>query len=924
MRANQRQATQKRVELLTLEPRLLFAFEGVPQQPLPTIPTAEFVVDNWDNDVTPGHFGVNDTGGSNGTLGTTALSLSPESSSPVGDSLRLTRVSGSFGGYYTYLMGRIGAPGQFLDTQDIYRGFGGLENRSVEQVRFDVKHALASPLVIKLELKDESGRIVSATRSIPATGAGWTTVSLSLPGSFSGNAAFNYRQVDHMVFVVDDAANAANWTFLLDNLRFVDVSGAAYPDFAAMTNPVDGSLLPQYEEGFLDHVRRLTSLFFVDRASTYPSAAGMIQDRADSPDLTTIGGVGFQLTSYVVDAERGYLTRAASADRVVRILRHLYNAPQGTSTSGVLGYQGFFYHFQGTNGLRDGSNELSPIDTALAICGVVTAGQYFDDAGAIETEIRTLADAIYGRVNWGFMLNKAPGPTQNQFFLAWRPETNDPGYQYAVSGLPGRFTGSSTTPLTIDYYTDEAILIALLAMGSPNPAHRLGRQPWDAIFRVQNAGSNFVQTYPGALFTYQFASTWLDTNLLGADNHPTKPIDFYENTRRAVTATRNYAIANSTNRDSWLNGGGATRWGLSAAAGPVIYSNGANYFADAARPAALNINQNNPLEVGTVTPYSVASAAVHEPAIVVDSLWRMSRHDDLNGDGAPDLLHPRFGFVDAFTYDIADTTARGTLSAAQTIRSPAAGPWGGQNGFAIDNGPMVVILDNYLSGRATGRQFVPGLFMSHPQLRIALSQLFPDLPPVVLGAEFPFEAFPHRLNLRFSENVQPSLVAGDLVLENLTTGQTINPGDFAVGYDGVTNTASFIFTPGALPDGNYRATLPVGTVTDVTGNPVAGAIVFDFFVLAGDANRDRMVNIGDFSIVASRYNLPGTFSQGDFNYSGTVEIGDFSILASRYNASLPEPSAAAQAARMRPFAPATSILDDLRDRFFVVDSPIDL
>lgn len=866
------------------------AANGVPQQPLPTTPSAEFLVDHWDHDVTTGQFGVNETGGSNGTLGSTALTLANESSSPVGRSLRLTKGPGTFGGYFTYLMGRIGAPAQFFDTQDVYRGFGGFENRSVEQFRFDVKHALPAPLVMRVELKDEAGRIVSATRSIAATGSGWTTVSLNVPGSFSGASAFNYRQVDHVVFVVEDAANAPNWTFLLDNLRFADTTGGSYPDLPAMTDPVGGGLRPQYEVGFLEHVRRLSSLYFVDRASTHPAAAGMIQDTADSHDLMTVGGVGFQLTSYVISAERGDLTRAAAADRVVRILRHLFNGPQSTATSNVLGYQGFFYHFLGTNGLRDGSNELSPIDTALAIAGVVTAGQYFTGGGAVEAEIRTLADAIYGRVNWGFMVNTAPGPEQNQFFLAWRPEINDPGYQYAVAGKPGRFTGSAGDPLTVDYYTDEGVLLALLAMGSPNPAHRLGRQVWDAIFRVQNAGSNFVQSYPGALFTYQFASAWLDTDLLGTDNHPTKPIDFHENTRRAVQATRDYALANVTNRDTWLSGAGATRWGLSAAAGPVVYNGGGSYFADAARPAALNLNQNNPLEVGVVTPYSVGSAAVHEPALVLDSLWRMARHDDLNGDGKPDLLNVRFGFVDAFTLDVADAASRGTFSAAQTVRSPANGPWANQTGYAIDQGPMAIILDNHLSQRSTGRQFVPGLFMSHPQLRVALNQLFPSLPPAVIDAAFPFEAFSNRITLRFSENVQPTLLPSDLLVENLTTGQTIDPGDIALSYDGVANLATFAFigvNGGILPDGQYRATLPAGSVADVNGNPLAEAMILDFFVLAGDANRDRVVNIADFSILASRFNQPGTFSQGDFNYSGTVEIGDFSILAARFNTTLP-------------------------------------
>jgi hypothetical protein len=55
-------------------------------------------------------------------------------------------------------------------------------------------------------------------------------------------------------------------------------------------------------------------------------------------------------------------------------------------------------------------------------------------------------------------------------------------------------------------------------------------------------------------------------------------------------------------------------------------------------------------------------------------------------------------------------------------------------------------------------------------------------------------------------------------------------------------------------------------------------------------------NVNDFATLASRFNQPGTYSQGDFNYSGTVEIGDFAILASRFNQSLGRPSFAPAAA----------------------------
>jgi hypothetical protein len=125
--------------------------------------------------------------------------------------------------------------------------------------------------------------------------------------------------------------------------------------------------------------------------------------------------------------------------------------------------------------------------------------------------------------------------------------------QYASKPVDG-----SEVPATLDYYTDEGLLIALLAMGSPNPAYRLDRGVWDAIAR-KTGGGTFVRTYPGSLFTYQFFSVWVDTAGLGVDNHATRPMDLFDNSRDAILATRNYAIKNPKKRATWTSGKGAVR-----------------------------------------------------------------------------------------------------------------------------------------------------------------------------------------------------------------------------------------------------------------------------------------------------------------------------------------------------------------------------
>ncbi len=144
--------------------------------------------------------------------------------------------------------------------------------------------------------------------------------------------------------------------------------------------------------------------------------------------------------------------------------------------------------------------------------------------------------------------------------------------------------------------------------------------------------------------------------------------------------------------------------------------------------------------------------------------------------------------------------------------------------------------------------------------------------PTINTASFLFATAPHRLQFTFDENVSASLGTDDVVLQNLTTGQTIPSTDLAVAYEIATNTATFNYTgnaggiAGVLPDGNYRATRLAAGVTTPNGNPLPADHVLNFFFLQGDANHNGIVNLADFNILASNFGqMPRDFTQGDFN-----------------------------------------------------------
>jgi hypothetical protein len=112
---------------------------------------------------------------------------------------------------------------------------------------------------------------------------------------------------------------------------------------------------------------------------------------------------------------------------------------------------------------------------------------------------------------------------------------------------------------------------------------------------------------------------------------------------------------------------------------------------------------------------------------------------------------------------------------------------------------------------------------------------------------------------------------------------------------------------GILPDGEYVLTVPAGFLHDTAGNPLASDVTFDFAVLSGDANQDRVVDFNDLVRVAQHYNTTArmSYSDGDFNGDGAVDFNDLVILAQHYNTTLTLPYNA-PAVTARPLAGASA------------------
>ncbi|MCI0351018.1 MAG: hypothetical protein L0Z53_16450, partial [Acidobacteriales bacterium] len=229
------------------------------------------------------------------------------------------------------------------------------------------------------------------------------------------------------------------------------------------------------DEVFLEDLSRRSFRYFWEQADP---RTGLVRDRARtdaSPhneshrDVASIAATGFGLTALCIAAQRRWISPDEARERVRATLTFFADrAPQK---------HGWFYHWMNAlTGERVWKSEISSIDTALLLGGVLTARQYFRE----EDEIVRLATKIYERTDFRWMLNGHPMLLSH----GWKPET---GF------LKRRW----------EDYSEQTILY-LLAIGSP--AHAIPPRSWHAWKRSWFTYKSFryLHRHP-PLFIHQYS-----------------------------------------------------------------------------------------------------------------------------------------------------------------------------------------------------------------------------------------------------------------------------------------------------------------------------------------------------------------------------------------------------------------------------------
>lgn len=395
----------------------------------------------------------------------------------------------------------------------------------------------------------------------------------------------------------------------------------------------------------LDDLQRRTFNFFWEQADT---VSGQVLDRYPKLDFYSVAATGFGLSSYIVGVERGFVTREQAAARVLKTLRSMRDLPQGAQESGIVGYKGFFYHFLTLDkALRYQKVELSSIDTGLLMAGVLSVMSYFDQDDPVEKEIRDLADFLYRRVEWDWFLTK-----DNLISMGWHPER---GF------LDATWRGYN-----------EAMVLLVMAMASPT--HPIPAEAWNAWTKDYQWATYMGQEHVnfGPLFGHQYSHMFIDFRGIQDAYMREKGIDYFENSRRATYANRQYCITNPGGYVGYSD----KIWGLTACDGPGN-DNKANpniaFMGYGARGAA----QFYHVDDGTIAPTAAGGSVPFAPEICLPALDEMYKQYG-------DKIYREYGFADAFNWSI--------------VNKDGSTGWVDPDYIGIDQGPILIQIENYRSG----------------------------------------------------------------------------------------------------------------------------------------------------------------------------------------------------------------------------------
>lgn len=420
------------------------------------------------------------------------------------------------------------------------------------------------------------------------------------------------------------------------------------------------SLSTEDEKIFTD-VQRTTFNYFWDGAE--PNS-GLARERyhmdgvypQNDKMIITSGGGGFGVMAILVGIERGFITREQGLERMERIVRFLETADR---------FHGAWPHWwNGETGKvkpfskKDNGGDL--VETSYLLQGLLCVRQYFKNGTDREKLLAGRIDKLWRDVEFDWYrgpFSPSGGPREAALYWHWSP---DYGWEmnFAVKGY------------------NECLIMYILAAASPThgvPAE-VYHEGWARNGKIKDTTTAYGHTltlahngaprYGGPLF-------WSHYSYLGLDPRGLKDryADYWEHNKAHTLINHDWCVDNPKK----YKGYGPDNWGLTASYSVQFYAAHAPGEEDK----------------GVISPTATLSSMPYTPAESMAALrnWYKNKKDSIYGP---------FGFYDAFSDHH---------------------NWYPKKYLAIDQGPVVVMMENYRSG------LLWKLFMGCDEVKAGLQKL---------------------------------------------------------------------------------------------------------------------------------------------------------------------------------------------------------
>ena len=351
-------------------------------------------------------------------------------------------------------------------------------------------------------------------------------------------------------------------------------------------------IIKKYGEDLIYKELHKSYNFFIREANLNKNSKGygLIRDKTIySNNVASIASVGFGLAALIVGVEHNWISYKKAYDRANKTL--------DTFINNVEGENGFYYHFVNMQtGKREWNCEISIIDTAIFICGAITAGEYF------KKDVQKKAEALFKKINWEWYRNKE----NNLFYMGYKPEI----------GFWGQW----------DMYAEQLVTYVLGA-GSPTyPINKSMYYEFERKTKDYNNIKSIIYTYCGTLFAYQYSHVWIDFRNIVDENE----IQWFDNSIKATRANRLYCIENSTKYKTY----GENSWGATSCVTPE------GYKIQGTQPCGVDLNVENN---GTISPCGAIGSIVFTTKESISAMeYYYNNYKKLWG---------KYGFKDAYNLE---------------------------------------------------------------------------------------------------------------------------------------------------------------------------------------------------------------------------------------------------------------------------------